>query len=482
MRRAWVGLAVLLAAGCARFQDRPLSAEKSLDAFERRTLADAGLKTFAQANHATEWPPASWDLESLTLAAFYFHPDLDVARAQAATAKAAIKTARERPNPTFSFVPEYNKTVAESDVVPKISPWSYTYSLDIPIETAGKRGYRIAQASRLTEAARWKIASAAWEVRNRLRQSLLELYAAAETERSLSEQMAIQTDNVSLLEMQLEAGAVSPFEVSQARIALHNSQLSLADAQRQRAEARAKVADALGVPLHALDGVEFSFEEFKPLPSAPSTPELRRQAALNRADLRSAMEEYAATQSALQLEIAKQYPDINLGPGYQWDKGEKIWSLALSAMLPVFSQNQGGIAEAKARREEAAAQVNALQARILGEVDRAAAGYSGAVAKAATADTLMEDLRKRERLAQSMYEAGETLKLDWAAAQLEVAANALARLTIQVEAQQALGRLENALQSPVQISAESLKALETEPAGDKEVAEPKDKQVKTHEQ
>ncbi len=38
-------------------------------------------------------------------------------------------------------------------------------ALDIPIETAGKRGYRMAEARYLSEAARLNIAQTAWEVR-----------------------------------------------------------------------------------------------------------------------------------------------------------------------------------------------------------------------------------------------------------------------------------------------------------------------------
>jgi hypothetical protein len=37
---------------------------------------------------------------------------------------------------------------------------------------------------------------------------------------------------------------------------------------------------------------------------------------------------------ALQLEIAKQYPDVHLNPGYEYDQGNDKWSLGLSVTLP----------------------------------------------------------------------------------------------------------------------------------------------------
>ena len=54
---------------------------------------------------------------------------------------------------------------------------------------------------------------------------------------------------------------------------------------------------------------------------------------MNRADVRGALAEYAASQSALQLEIANQYPDLHLGPGYGWNTGnagDNKWSLGVS--------------------------------------------------------------------------------------------------------------------------------------------------------
>ena len=78
-----------------------------------------------------------------------------------------------------------------------------------------------------------------------------------------------------------------------------------------------------------------------------------------------ALADFAASQATLRLEIAKQYPDVRLSPGYQYDQGDNKWSLGLSVDLPVLNRNQGPIAEAKARRSEAAARFNAVQAKAL---------------------------------------------------------------------------------------------------------------------
>jgi len=158
---------------------------------------------------STNWPVLFWDLESLTLAAFFYHPSLDVARAQWAVAQGGKVTAGQRPNPTLNITPGYDTTTRTP------SPWIPLGSLDVPIETAGKRKYRIAHATGLSEAARLNIASAAWQVRSGVKRSLVELNAAREMETLLRGQQDLQAENVRLIEGQHDAGAVSAFEVTQ---------------------------------------------------------------------------------------------------------------------------------------------------------------------------------------------------------------------------------------------------------------------------
>ena len=66
-------------------------------------------------------------------------------------------------------------------------------------------------------------ATPAWQVRSRVRKTLLALYGASEREATLKKQEAIQAESVRLLDAQLKAGAVSPFEVTQSRVALNQT-------------------------------------------------------------------------------------------------------------------------------------------------------------------------------------------------------------------------------------------------------------------
>jgi len=445
------GLAIVSFSACVRFNPRPLAASKAAADFESRSLSDSGLRVFLETNGVSgEWPRRAWDLQALTLAAFYFSPELDVARAQWGTAQAALRTAGQRPNPTLSISPQYNTTTFTP------SPWIAAINLDLPVETAGKRGHRIAKARHLSDAAKFNIAAVAWRVRAKLRQTMVELHAATEQEQLLSAQQAAQEENVKLLEAQLAAGAVSAAEVTRERIALDTTMLMLQDAKRLRSESRVTLAEVIGVPARALDTVDISFAGLDRLPPDLDLQTARRQALLSRADILEALSEYAASEVALRMEIARQYPDIHLSPGYEYDQSDNKWGVGLAFELPSLNLNKGQIAEAEARRAECAARFNALQASVLAEIDRTFAAYSAATEKSAAAASLVANLEKQERLSRGRFEAGEVSRSEVIAAQVELAAARLACAAATAGAQQALTRLEEALQSPVMLPADPL--------------------------
>jgi cobalt-zinc-cadmium efflux system outer membrane protein len=334
--------------------------------------------------------------------------------------------------------------------------WIAAINLDLPVETAGKRGHRIAKARHLSDAAKFNIAAVAWRVRGKLRQTLVELHAATEQEQLLSAQQAAQEENVKLLEAQLAAGAVSAAEVTRERIALDTTMLMLQDAKRLRSESRVTLAEVIGVPARALDTVDISFAGLDRLPPDLDLQTARRQALLSRADILEALSEYAASEVALRMEIARQYPDIHLSPGYEYDQSDNKWGVGLAFELPSLNLNKGQIAEAEARRAERAARFNALQASVLAEIDRTFAAYSAATEKSAAAASLVANLEKQERLSRGRFEAGEVSRSEVIAAQVELAAARLACAAATAGAQQALTRLEEALQSPVMLPADPL--------------------------
>ena len=458
-------LVVALFSGCARFEPQTISPAATAARYEARTLDNPDLLAFIQKNSQREvvpWPLPQWDFDLLTLAAFYYHPDLDVARAKWGVAQASLSTAGMRPNPSINLNAQRN-----ADAPSGTSPWTVGLNLDIPIETAGKRGYRIDQARYLSEAARLAIASTAWQVRSRVRSTLLDLHFAQQTQTVLLQQQTLQQNNVALLEHRLAFGMASQPEVTQARLALNQTALAFNETLKLQAEARAKIASALGVSSKAIESIPISSDIFASIPELPAM-EVRQQALLGRPDILSALAEYAASQSALQLEIAKQYPDLHLGPGYSWDAGARKWSLGLSLVLPIFNQNQGPIAEAKATRLHAMANFNAIQARAISEIDAGLAGYQFVQAKLAAADALLAAQNKQLQNMKASFKVGATDKVALLGTQLEMSQIELARIDILAKTQQALGALEDSVQRPLIAPALQADAIQENPRQTKE--------------
>lgn len=432
-------LVSLYLASCVEFKSRPLSADGSSSAFASRSLADSGLDGFLVKQKSGR---GAWNVDRLALVGAYFQGDVAVARAEAEQAAAGIQTAGQMPNPVLSFSPGYNSSSKG------ISPWIMSPTLDVTIETAGKRGQRLASARAKAEAAQLRVAAAAWDTRSKIRKAMLELYAAGENTKLLQAEVALHEAAVGKLQAQVTAGESPGFELTQERLGLSRAMLALHDAEKLAATSQAQLASAVGVSSAALSAVTLDFSAFKNLPSTPGNG-TRRRALTHRADLLAALADYAAADADLRLEIAKQYPDIHLNPGYEFDQGDDKWHLGFGVELPILNQNRGPIAEAEAKRKTAGAKFEAKQQAVFGEIETALASYRAGNAKVATAAKLADEAAHASDTTGRMVEAGELAPLDLTRRRIEASAAKLSLLEARIQAQQAAGELEAALQVPL---------------------------------
>ena len=182
---------------------------------------------------------------------------------------------------------------------------------------------------------------------------------------------------------------------------------------------------------------------------------LFRSALQARSDVLAALADYGASQSALQLEIARQYPDVRIGPGYEYDQGLNKWStIGVSLELPVLNRNAGPIGEAEARRTEAAARFAELQAAVIDEIDRALANRDTSREALARSEAVLGTERERVNSALREFAAGATDRLALSTAEVELIRAERIHLDAQVRWQQALGDLEAAVQPPLLVGSE----------------------------
>jgi outer membrane protein TolC len=380
----------------------------------------------------------------LTLAAFYFNPELDVVRARVAARLAAEETAAAIPNPTLLL--PFERTLTSTP-----TPWLYGFTVDMPVDFLWKRGYQMDEARQWTEAARLDVGEAAWQVRHRVRSAWVDLAWSRRELDLRTQEEGLRKDLVKAMERRVTAGESFQLDADLARAELSRARVQVLAAQGRLPESRSVLASAIGLPARA---VERLTGEGSVLERLPSEEELRIEekenpGLLHRLDIRRAIVEVSAADAALGLELRKRIPDVSVGPGLLWDHGERKFTLGVSLTLPLFNQNGGPIAEAEARRKEAVARVLALQAQAIGERDQALARYRSARLEWEEAVRTQTVILQRERATRRAVELGEMDQIALLGVRLEALSNEGVRLEALRRGQEALGALEDALEHPL---------------------------------
>lgn len=446
------GLLVCLlftAAGCGfrTYEPKPLDPARTTAELTSRSLDAPALRDYlAQRGVPVDpWPRPDWTLAELTWVALYHAPELDIARSQVAVARAGEVTAAQRPNPALRLEGQHH-----SDTTPdKSSPWTIGMVLDLPIITGGKREARIAQAAAVSEGALLDLAAGAWLTRSRVQGRYIDYYGATNEARLARTEVAHRQEELALLDRRLERGFASATETAAARTRLAESRLAEARASARLQDTQAGLAQALGVPLESVRGLSLSFSDLATTPSVDSAADLRSLALQNRLDIRRGLADYSVAEAALRLEIARQYPDVILRPGYIWDQGDRIWALGSVLFLPLANRNEGPILEAEARRTLEADRFVALQARTISSLEARHAGYEAAFAEIDAATAVRRDARERATRTERRFEAGDADRLERTRVRLESIAVERAALASRVRGLQAWAALEDAVQAPL---------------------------------
>jgi outer membrane protein TolC len=301
--------------------------------------------------------------------------------------------------------------------------------LDWRFETAGKRGHRIDQAQAQALSARLALHGEVAHAHAEISRALLAQESAATAVNSLAHQHEAADALADLWRKRVAAGAASRVDALPVETARLDATRALAEQQRGEAEARSATAAAVGIPRSELDRVAL-----RPPGETELGPfaQLERQAALDRAlltrsDVLGALADYSATEAALALEVARQYPDVTLGPGFQWDQGQRKWQIGISLDLPLLDRNAGPIAEAEAARSEAAAHLMAVQAGAITEIETALARRDGRAAERDALRALANRRAENAAHAEHALRLGASTRAEVLAARLDALRSERAR-------------------------------------------------------
>lgn len=396
----------LINSSCISLNKEPLETKLvDLKFFQSRNFNDPNLEKFIEKINGKK-PQKNWGVDNLYLAAIYFNPRMEVVKRELQLAKAGEVTAGQIPNPILSITPGIDNSNSKGQMYSSMS-------FILPIETNGKRGLRKNITQFRTQAAQAKIETIKWDIRREILAALISLYSADQKRKTYQEAAATQKTIINIYEQRAKQGQLLTAIASQANIVNLQTQLQLQDSKAIKDKSLVSLAASVSVPVDAVDKISIDFSDIKKISHSDLDLEnLRAKTLLNNPELVAALMEYNATHEALKLEIAKQIPDINIGPAYQWDAhdGGKI-GLGISLTLPIFNQNEGPIAEAKARREIAAANFNMIQTRIISGIETAKVSLVTAKKQYDLAKKLLDEERKKIKTLQSQLSKNELGKL-----------------------------------------------------------------------
>jgi outer membrane protein, heavy metal efflux system len=426
--------------------------QRRLDDPQLRAALDAGLPA-----RAGQWPREQWDRADLLLAMLYFNDTVREGRANLDVAVAGRRTARERPNPTVALLTEYAN---EGDQLTEYASqhggaplWLWGLTPDIPLDVGTRRTARIAVADLSAEQARYDLMEVLWKERSALRRAILDVLM---TDREVTLLERVHSDREAQLEMarrRLDAGAASHGDLDRLVSDAVADEQRLHDARRRLSAARSSLGASIGVPAVAVSSLTLKWDGIDQPGNVDQSliAHWRDEALLNRSDVHSAVAGYSVAEEALRLEVAKQFPQVHIGPAYTWDHGVHRLQFNLSMELPLLNQHGGAIGEAEARREQAGARLEATVATAYEEIDESIKQWRLALERVADArGPVYEAAQDLFEATQRQFDAGNSDRTELVAARVARSLAELQILDAVRTAQESLATLEDAMRRPLE--------------------------------
>lgn len=414
---------LLAGVGCARYEPHPVDPAAHPRDYRTRRLEDTALVAWV-ARYAGMPTADQWTDRQIAVAALALRAELGRARSEWLSARAAVKTAGARPAPGAQAEVERAVSGLEGS-----SPWVVSLSGRFTVELGGKRGARVQRARAREAVAESELVRTAHEIRSRARAAALAVTHAEEA-RDEAVRLLDGLRAVALLERgRFQEAALGSAELARTGAELAQARADLAALEREGVAARAALAGQLALAPGAVRSLRIDTAPPAGCRWADSlgADSILGLAALRRAEVTRTLAEYAAAEAELRLQVARQRPDLDLGPGFIWDQGVNRWTLALALPALLGFRNKAPIAEAEAARMAASAGVSQAQDAVLAEVAEAFEICRGIAAERDVADSLSAAAERLVAIALAAHERGETGLLEQSRAQLALLRAAAAR-------------------------------------------------------
>ena len=339
-----------------------------------------------------------WLEAELITAALCFNAELARSNAASHLAAASGELARQYPGLALVLSAEYARNA------PEASKWLRGLSVELPFDFGERKAVRLEAAvqTELLSALDYAIAHRALAAD--IGRSVDAIAAAQQEQILLAARAQRQHEWRKFVEQRIDEGQAAATERLKPGQDLLATQASLLRTQAAERTARSQLASALGVPLAQVLTLAIRIDTLHSAAQADFS--MRHTALLARPELLRALGQYQLSELALRFEVAKQYPDIRLSPGYIWERGLVKLPLVLSAALPAFDGNKSAILVAEAARELAARELESIQANITQELDLAFANRTAARAAYRLGLLQLDSAKLELRAANASFDTG----------------------------------------------------------------------------
>lgn len=442
---------ILLGCNHLPYFAKPIDAQQSAINLTQKSLDNPDFKAFL-IKHGVSTEASSlqsWDLESLHATALFFHTDLAVAKEKLALAEYSIQIAGQKP------AMGVNGAIGRSDRANgDINPMSYTLQIDIPFETTSKRAIKVEEAEHLAEVARMDAAETAWNLRHQIQLDLISYHEQQRNLQLLQRELDSYNQLSNMLQKRVAMGMGSNTDLSQYQLMQQKSQIQLRNTNTKTEILLAKLAADVGLSVSEFKRIPIKTETDKSSVakdhSVAVTPEsLQSEALINRVDVRRALARYAASESKLKLEVAKQIPDISLSPTYAYEFGDRVWSLGFATLLNLLQQQPKLIKEAEQLRAIEGAQFEAIQASAIAQTNAAWTQYEAAKAIHQSAIEMLAAQLAHIQKIQKQFDTGLVDRVALTQAQLNLHLAEQDANNSAFELQRQYAQLENVVQRPL---------------------------------
>ena len=311
--------------------------------------------------------------------------ELAAARLDIERARARLRQAGLRPNPTLDFeqtTGRFTGAAGESEM---------SVGLAVPLELGGKRRRRIELARAEFEAAEAEVADRERRLTNEVRAFYAEALASIRELGTLGELNNLDLQTTRFVQARVNEGETAPIELNQLRVEVERlrSRRSLVEGRLQASLFRLK--SLTGVPANEL--VRLREDIASPgLAPPPASLEAATEIALrSRPDLKLARLNVEVAQAGLRLARSYGVPDVTPFTRYSQGRSvfddtpvgvltdrDKLLTFGVSVGIPIFNRNQGAKAEATAAITQAERRLEFLDAVVRSEVQSAYARYEAA--------------------------------------------------------------------------------------------------------